>query len=271
MLRDMCALLRAGLASLLGLILVGCLPSAEPQTDEQKDPFYLTGKARVNDRDYRGAIESFEKALENNPRNAAAHFELGLLYEQQENDCAAALYHYERAVKIRPNDHPAENARQRIEGCKRELAKSVAQLPSMEKMQAELDRLKAENIQMRQLVNSWSNYAQTVVRAANDAMSRAQAAGQMAANTGTPTGSAGGATDPAITPTESIVPRTPATLGRSATPAGVAARTHKVEPGETMGAIAKRYGIKLSALQAANRTVDARRMRAGQTLVLPPP
>ena len=79
---------------MLGLILVGCLPSAETQTDEQKDPFYLTGKTRVNDRDYRGAIESFEKALENNPRNAAAHFELGLLYEQQENDCAAALYHY---------------------------------------------------------------------------------------------------------------------------------------------------------------------------------
>jgi len=265
------ALFRAGLASMLGLILVGCLPSAETQTDEQKDPFYLTGKTRVNDRDYRGAIESFEKALENNPRNAAAHFELGLLYEQQENDCAAALYHYERAVKLRPNDHPAENARQRIEGCKRELAKSVAQLPSMEKMQAELDRLKAENIQMRQLVNSWSNYAQTVVRAANDVMSRAPATGQLAANTGTPTGVVADAVDPVVTRTETIVPRSPTSSGRSVPTPVASNRTHKVAPGETMGLIAKRYGVNLRALQAANPSVDARRMRAGQTLVLPPP
>lgn len=263
----MFAFLRAGLASLLALLLAGCLPSAETQTDEQKDPFFLAGKTRVNDRDYRGAIESFEKALENNPRNASAHFELGVLYDQQENDYSAALYHYERAIKLRPNDHPAENARQRIEYCKRELAKSVAQIPSMEKAQAELDRLKAENMQLRQLVNSWSNYAQTVASAATDAMTRMQQSSQVAAVSPAPSGSP-------LSTTESSTPRGPvasASGARAVSRATGASRTHKVAQGETMAVIARRYGISLNALQVANPRVEARRLKAGATLVIPPP
>lgn len=257
----MCALLNAGLAAAIALLLAGCLPSAESQTDEQKDPFYLTGKSRLQERDYRGAIESFEKALETNPRSAAAHFELGVLYDQQENDYAAALYHYERAAKLRPDDRFAENARQRIELCKRELAKSVSQLPSMEKMQAELDRLKAENIQLRQLVNSWSNYAQSVSAAATEAMTRMQ-------NSAPAPGAALGMTE-ATAP-----PRAPVVSGRGVLPAPVASATtrlHKVAPGETLAVIAKRYGVRLAALQAANPRIEARRLRAGHTLVIPPP
>ena len=133
----------------------GCLPSSEGQSDDQKDPYFQTGKSREMDRDFKGAIEAFEKALEANPRSALAHFELGVLYEQQENDYAAALYHYDRCVKLRPNEHPADNASGRIEICKRELAKSVAQIPSMEKMQRELDRLTLENQQLRQNLEQW--------------------------------------------------------------------------------------------------------------------
>ena len=40
--------------------------------------------------DYKGAIESFSKALEVNPRSAKAHFELGWLYEEKDPDPAAA-------------------------------------------------------------------------------------------------------------------------------------------------------------------------------------
>ena len=48
-------------------------------------------------------IEAFEKALEVNPHSASAHFELAVLYDQQKNDYAAALYHYEKARRLRPN------------------------------------------------------------------------------------------------------------------------------------------------------------------------
>jgi LysM repeat protein len=46
-------------------------------------------------------------------------------------------------------------------------------------------------------------------------------------------------------------------------------KTHVVKPGETLAAIAKKYNLKLSSLQAANPSVEARKLRAGQVLNLP--
>ena len=68
---------------LAGVLLAGCLPSAQNQSDEEKEPHYLAGKNHVNAMDYKGAIESFEKALEVNPQSGLAHFELGWLYDQK--------------------------------------------------------------------------------------------------------------------------------------------------------------------------------------------
>jgi len=81
--------------------------------DEQKNPHYQAGKEKLGALDYKGAIESFEHAVEDNPRSALAHYELGVLYDQREDDYAAALYHYNKALKLRPNGYPAENIRQR--------------------------------------------------------------------------------------------------------------------------------------------------------------
>ena len=48
-------------------------------------------------------------------------------------------------------------------------------------------------------------------------------------------------------------------------------RTHTVTAGETAAAIARKSGIKLSALGAVNPGVNLARIRAGQVLNLPPP
>ena len=80
-----------GLAALaLALAGGGCLPSGSNPLEEQREPHFLAGKSRVNSMDYEGAAEAFEKALEVNPRSAAAHFELGLLCENNRQDFAAA-------------------------------------------------------------------------------------------------------------------------------------------------------------------------------------
>jgi len=50
-----------------------------------------------------------------------------------------------------------------------------------------------------------------------------------------------------------------------------AARTHMVKSGETPAAIARKYGVRLDALMAANPKVDARRMQIGQSLTIPAP
>ena len=82
------------ISCLLCLGLTGCFLSGENQLDEQKEPHFLTGKKRMNSLDHKGAVEAFEKALEINPRSASAHFELALLFEQKEDDYAAAVYLY---------------------------------------------------------------------------------------------------------------------------------------------------------------------------------
>src|SRR2546427_9574199 len=49
--------------------LSGCFLSGQSQMDEQKEPHFLDGKRRQNALDYKGAIESFDKALQVNPNS----------------------------------------------------------------------------------------------------------------------------------------------------------------------------------------------------------
>src|SRR5947209_17314263 len=100
---------------LLGcLVFNGCFPARQSQLEEEKEPHFLEGKSRVNALDYKGAIESFEKAVEVNPGSASAHFELGLLYEKNQLDYAAAIYHFDRFLALRPASDYAEIVKQRI-------------------------------------------------------------------------------------------------------------------------------------------------------------
>jgi LysM repeat protein len=45
---------------------------------------------------------------------------------------------------------------------------------------------------------------------------------------------------------------------------------HIVQSGETLGKIAKQYGVSVEALVAANNIADPSLIRVGQTLVIPP-
>src|SRR5262245_18928765 len=59
------------------------------------------------------------------------------------------MYHYNRVIKLRPNEYPADNARQRLAGCKQELVKSEALAPVYQTMQRDLDKLREENDVLR--------------------------------------------------------------------------------------------------------------------------
>src|ERR1700729_1261080 len=108
---------------LLALLAGGCFPSGDSPLDEQKEPHFLAGKNLATQMDYQGAIDSFEKALDVNPRSASAHFELACLYESksQPPDPAAAIYHYDRFLKLAPKSDMAEVVRTHINSCKMEL------------------------------------------------------------------------------------------------------------------------------------------------------
>jgi LysM repeat protein len=245
---------------LLCVALAGCRPGTQGVVDEQKEPYFLAGKRRIQERDPAGAIEYFEKALDVNPRSASAHLELGMLFEKQDPaDYAAALYHYKRALDIRPDVPSADLIKARMEDCKRELAKSVVQLPTMEMMQRRIDALAAENQSLRLLLQGQPANAARVPGASTSAVQVPPAA--VAPRTSTPVA-------PQTRPDPLPTVRNNGSLPN---PTTTSTRVHTVAPGETLGSIAKRYNVRLPALQSANPTVDARKLRQGQTLVIPPP
>jgi len=130
-------------------VLAGCGPAGQNPLEEVNEPHFLAGKSRINQMDYQGAMESFEKALEANPKSAAAHFELGCLFDQKDSDPAGAIYHYDRYLKLRPNADNAEIVKTRIVACKQELARSVSLEPVTQRLQNDLDRVSAQNKELR--------------------------------------------------------------------------------------------------------------------------
>lgn len=250
-------------AIVLLVLLAACMPSSDGILDEQKDPHYLNGRARVTALDYKGAMEEFSKALETNPRSASAHLELAWLCEQT-SDYAAAIYHYERHLKLRPDSEYGERARDRVKSCKMELVRSEVIGPVNQGVQRDLERFMTENMLLKQRVESLEAQLSTRV--------------QMAAST-TPSASlpqraavpvqpypaqqhvaepAGG---PAVAPRPAVAPVQPA--------AARARRTHVVKSGDKLTTIAREYGVDLGRLMHANPGIDPTRLKIGQTIHLP--
>ncbi len=250
---------------LICLALAGCLSAGDGQMDEQRNPHFIAGKERLASRDYAGAVAAFDKALVSNPRSALAHYELGLLHERQgernENNFIVAMYHFKRAHDLRPNAYPADLAQVRLAACKQELLKADSLAPVAQTMQAELDRLREENVQLRKQIEAWQ--AQTASRAATPPMpppvpAPAPARTQYTAAPSRPA---------------PVAMRNDATnYARLVTPPpAVARRAHVVKANETASSIARLHRVKLQALMAANPNLDERRLRIGQSLNLPPP
>lgn len=247
---------RSALLALACLLLSGCLPSAPGE--EEKEPHFLAGRNRVNSLDFRGAIESFEKALEANPRSASAHFELGWLFDQKEPDPAAAIYHYERYLKLFPNSGKEELVKTRILACKQQLAQAISLAPGMEKLQRDLEQLTTENKRLREELEKW----------------RASAS-RLQSSAASPTPAIPGPREVQL-PSPSAAVTTGAALPAGGSPNRLPsvppapARTHTVKKGETPTTIARIYGVKVESLLAANPRLNPRRMQVGQVLKVPP-
>jgi LysM repeat protein len=257
-------LFRTASLLLAGLLLSGCLPSAP--RDDEKEPYFLAGKSRVNAMDFKGAIESFEKAVEVNPKSAAAHFELGWLYDEKDSNPAAAIYHYERYRKLSPISGREELVKTRILACKQQLAQTVSLGPVSEKQQRDLEKLVVEK--ERLVVENKSLHDQ--VEGLRADVARLQAVTNQAG-----AGSLAPRLVPPSVSSQSVVigssPSGLASPGRTPVLLAPNARTHIVKAGETPILIARRYSVKLEALKAANPRLDARHLHVGQALAIPTP
>jgi len=241
------------LAMVSGLALSGCNPPGQGAADEEKEPQFLIGRSRVNAMNYSGAIEAFEQALEKNPQSASAHFELAWLYAEREADSAAAIYHYQKFLKLRPQSEHAETIKQHIFRLKQELARGVLPVPASSELQKQVEQFVDENRRLNE------ELAQLKSRLASIPTNRTT-------SVATPQRSTVNQQSAAIRP----IPAT-AVAGSTRTPtaANSSVRQHRIQSGETLASIARRYGVRLEALQAANPSVNPRRLQLGQNLVIP--
>jgi LysM repeat protein len=256
---------------LAGVFWSGCAPGGDSQIDEEKDPNFIEGRNQQNARDDKGAIDAFERAVQANPRNAAAHFELALLYEKM-GDFVSAIYHYQKHLQLRPKSDRIGVITPRIVACKMELAKTVTfgvvtreVHRDLERMTNELALMKQQNDALRMqlaakpmMITQWQtlrvtnfvNVPQRVV-VTNETSAPAPTVTNVArASSGAQRSS-------------------PTVLQSRVTPLPAAKRTYVVKSGETMSQIARKYNVPLAKLQAANPTIEARRLRGGQTLNIP--
>jgi len=259
----------------LAVALGGCTPDDPSQMDEEKESHFVLGRSRVNSLDYAGAIEAFQESLEANPHSAAAHFQLACLFDTKIPDAAAAIYHYQEYLRLNPRADNAEVVRQRIYSCKQQLTADVMPLPSTpatvkqiedlteknRRLQADLDKLHADYAALQ---------AAAAARPAPTSYAPDDVSGPETANSGgTPANSTSAGTSATAssgkTGGRATVVKT-STLGKPA----VRSRTHTVAPGETLAGIARKYGVSLSALQSANPGISPRKLKAGQTLNIPP-
>ena len=231
---------------------LGCDRVATSPADEEKDPHYLQGLNRMKSFDHRGAIESFERALESNPRSASAHYRLGLLYEEKEADPASAIYHYSRFLKLRPDSEESRNIEPRISGCKMDLAKSISFAPQVSSMQRDIERLNGENMELKRRIETLqaqlSRPAEHVPREATNRPSQVQITNAVRSDVRQP------------------APRATNNLARESPRA---TRRHLVKSRETVAGIARQNGITTEALLRANPGLNPMRLRPGQTLVIP--
>jgi nucleoid-associated protein YgaU len=189
--------------------------------------------------DYKAAVQSYEAALEDAPKSADIHYRLALIYDDKLNSPISALHHFQRYLEISPKGTHAKDARNFISQNELKLSTSLAKGGVMS--QSDAARLKNENLELRnQLVD-----ARKQITDLRSLATRATMQTKGGKNV---------------------------EIQQKAIPPG--ARTYKVEPGDTLASISRKY-FKTSArwrdIQDANfNALDGTvKLKPGMTLVIP--
>jgi len=271
-----------GALAAIALIAVnGCSPSGQSQEDEEKEPHFVLGNSRFNGMEYDGAIEAFQQSLEINPHSAQAHYRLAQLFDTKRPDPAAAIYHYQEYLRLDTHADNAEVIRQRIVACKQQLAADVMAMPTAPRTMRQIEDmtetnrlLQAQVDHLNDVVKQWSTYAASLQAAAarNNAVPQNNFTAATAGGSLTPDDVSSSATSTTTTTSRRTATGSTsgtATDGQSSGPRTVRSRTHVVLSGETLASIARKQGVSLTALQAANPSVTPKKLRVGQTVNLP--
>lgn len=272
----------------------GCDLLHRGETDERREANFQTGYNQALQGLFDDAIRSYQRALDANPRNAIAHRELGFLLRDRKHDYVTAVYHLRRCQEILAsrNDRDAKDPTidDAIRQAQLQLAIEFSSQIGQQQTQSRTDELKRRNAELeatvQRLTQQLASYTQAGLRpSATNVLQPLVQAPQPVTNAAPvqrtpppsfvgpnskPVATHGATPEPGTTTTTKHAAATakPPTASTSTT-ATKGPKTHVIRSGETPAVIARSHGITLQQLMAANRNLDARHLKVGQSVMLP--
>jgi LysM repeat protein len=253
-------------------LIAGCnLASAQGvQDDDSSNQHFKAAQQDLDNNNPTAAATEYDAALAANPKLAAAHYELGLLYAEKLHDPISAIYHLKLFVALAPGSDHAATANQMISQQGRAFA---ASLPP-EANAVDVNKLQAENADLKK---ERDDAARTITELQSQL---AQAGAHRTADVPAPAASA----PPAPSGPQRALPldstnvfTAPAAPGTPGTPAvdTANARSYTVVKGDSLWKIAHKmypHDTKngVDKIQEANKdAIGGKPLKIGQVLVIP--
>ena len=216
---------------------VGCdeRPWVSGKADPKEENNYRQAEAYQRMNQYSRAVEYYQRALDVNPRNADAHLGLGIIHSDSAKlpEYGFAYYHLRRYDTI-----------------------------GKIQTQGQLEQMRRENDELRKsalsLSNQLSSASTRIAPSASSLLVSNPTNGTIAAPTRAPSTVPKAIDPPARLAPRAVEPRKPSTP-----------KTYTLKSGDTLAKIAKAQGLSLQQLQAANPSVDTRKLKPGVEIRVP--
>lgn len=257
------------------LIIVGCTPPPGTATSSPVERYVKSGQAQAKRNDFAGALAAFNQALALDLNNAAVHYELAGLYENDLNFPEKALYHYTRVLEINPEYRWADIIKDRLPELRMRVSSgNIPMVPcsELEEQIVELHRTLAQKNAELQQQADLNNELRQSIRIGQ--ASRGQPAQQPVVTQTrstprqTPPTSLPRSEDRQITSSTSQTQTQPPSQSplRYTPPSQI---RHTVVRGDTLYSLAKRHGIQVQDIVQANPGLVPEDIKIGHMIIIP--
>lgn len=220
------------------------------------------GAERLAAGDLRGAVSEYERAVDGTPRTVEAHFRLGLIYHDHLKDPIGAVHHFRRYLEIDQSGPYSREARSNIARAEVTLASSLTGGTLINRQEAA--RIRNENLSLRQQLAVAKSTASVPRGKKQVAPEAPPSAEELATGAG-----------PKPAPGSPEAKAAAATAKTAERQGAAQSRTYKVQPGDTLAGISKRFyqtTNRVNDLLDANHNAlngEPTNLRAGMILIIP--
>lgn len=256
------------------VVITGCKPASTARIDEEREAYYLDAKNKLFAEDFEAAVIGFERALEVNPKNAAAHLELGFIHYKHMEDFVSAIYHFQKTLKMRPNHPMLDRIEEHLERCKMDFASSVNLGPlnqntetrmknlveAKDGLEVKVKNLEGQLVQMREVLTAQSEAltrSRQGMRSTSPQLVRTDQGRQTASQS-----------TPSITRSQTPS-NTPGIQQASISKPKF--RKHVIRSKDTFYNLARHYGVDFKSIEASNPDSNSKKLQIGQVINVPYP